>query len=1123
MRDREVRKEGRRKRRMAKAAASARRPRSLRTRAFLFFLKAGLALVMLLAIIAGGTFMAIEAGALDKTLTARAEGALNGAVGPRYVATVGQTAIRFANNRQLAIEARKVVMKDRETGRIVSETGAIRLALDPFRLFEGEITINRIEADGVRFDTALFSTGKGMDLTRARVDQIPALVDNGFAQLDLFGGFIDRARTDALEIRGMELLAAGPEGEDISVGKAHFLLERREDSSLFMDGGVEFRGDSVPFTVTAERRLGKVASLKLAVRDVPLLHFGPGPDWRGRTEEKLEATAYAEISALRKTEDVFPEISLSARVNPGILTLHGIGQKLDGATIEAVYDFNKDSVEFLPSSMRFGETNLPFTGGLIDLDRIRPEAGKGFGVDFLVRGGKVFTEGAAAPPADIDGQASGYFLAAERELVLDQMTAATRGGTIIGSLKMKFGGKEPEISFAASTSSAQMLAVKQLWPYWIAPNARKWVAENLFAGSVSNGTIEVFVPAERQRNPDGSLRLTDDQLNINFDVANARMNIAGDIPPLRGTTGHIEIKGAGLTAEIKSGTSYFPTDRSVNIDGGTFRIADFAEHPLTAETDITVSGAADAVAELITYRPIRFLGRTGLLPEDLAGNIRASVTARFGLSSNDDVKPDWKAQMTLTNVDVMKPVQGRRLTGLTGTADITPQRAVVNAHGEVDGVPMELKATEPFEETGENVRERLMSLTLGTKDIARLFPNLEQVVNGSVKAKVSLKPDGVQQVEADLGGASLTVPGSGWKKGAGIPARARFDVRPGDESVEVRNLVVEGEGFGLAGKIEARGGKLVVASFDKVRLAANDNFSIAVRPIRSGYDVAVSGSSIDARAALNRLRNAGTEEKSGGKPLTLVLRGKVDKVYGFGEETLRNVDLAYAPLTSDSGKLQLSALTGAGQPLVGQMVEDGRGRFVQLTSGDAGATFRFLGLYSRLQKGLLNMRLRPGREGSWNGNIDVRDFRLANEERLQTIVSTPAGKDGRSLNKAVKRDIDVRSEKFQRGFAFFTYSNGTLAIENGVLRGTQVGATFQGIVRDSSGKMDVTGTFMPAYGLNRLFGELPVIGILLGNGRDRGLLGITFKLTGPFEKPNLTINPLSIIAPGIFRQVFEFQ
>jgi hypothetical protein len=69
----------------------------------------------------------------------------------------------------------------------------------------------------------------------------------------------------------------------------------------------------------------------------------------------------------------------------------------------------------------------------------------------------------------------------------------------------------------------------------------------------------------------------------------------------------------------------------------------------------------------------------------------------------------------------------------------------------------------------------------------------------------------------------------------------------------------------------------------------------------------------------------------------------------------------------------------------------------------------------------------------------------------------------------------------------------------------------------------MTGTFMPIYGLNRIFGEIPLVGMILGNGRDRGLIGVTFKLDGDAKSPRLQVNPLSVIAPGIFRQIFEFN
>ena len=90
------------------------------------------------------------------------------------------------------------------------------------------------------------------------------------------------------------------------------------------------------------------------------------------------------------------------------------------------------------------------------------------------------------------------------------------------------------------------------------------------------------------------------------------------------------------------------------------------------------------------------------------------------------------------------------------------------------------------------------------------------------------------------------------------------------------------------------------------------------------------------------------------------------------------------------------------------------------------------------------------------------------------------------------------------------------------MRGSTIGATFQGTLYNANGDIDLTGTFMPAYGLNRIFGALPLVGGLLGNGRDGGLIGVTFRLTGKAKAPDLEINPLAAIAPGIFRRIFEY-
>src|SRR5690606_35506077 len=142
------------------------------------------------------------------------------------------------------------------------------------------------------------------------------------------------------------------------------------------------------------------------------------------------------------------------------------------------------------------------------------------------------------------------------------------------------------------------------------------------------------------------------------------------------------------------------------------------------------------------------------------------------------------------------------------------------------------------------------------------------------------------------------------------------------------------------------------------------------------------------------------------------------------------------------------------------------------------------------------LSLSGGVDGPMTGSVDARDFWIVNEPRLASLVSNPPPGDRMSLNEAVKRDIDTSRVRFERGFTEIDRGDGYLRLAKGVLRGPLLGFIFQGTLYDGAGRMNMTGTFMPAYGLNRIFGEIPLLGIFLGNGRDRGLIGVTFRLAG---------------------------
>jgi hypothetical protein len=65
------------------------------------------------------------------------------------------------------------------------------------------------------------------------------------------------------------------------------------------------------------------------------------------------------------------------------------------------------------------------------------------------------------------------------------------------------------------------------------------------------------------------------------------------------------------------------------------------------------------------------------------------------------------------------------------------------------------------------------------------------------------------------------------------------------------------------------------------------------------------------------------------------------------------------------------------------------------------------------------------------------------------------------------------------------------------------------------------GTYVPLSGLNRVLAGIPIFGELLTGPRKDGVIGITFAVDGPMGKPNVIINPLSMVAPGVLREIFQ--
>ncbi len=73
----------------------------------------------------------------------------------------------------------------------------------------------------------------------------------------------------------------------------------------------------------------------------------------------------------------------------------------------------------------------------------------------------------------------------------------------------------------------------------------------------------------------------------------------------------------------------------------------------------------------------------------------------------------------------------------------------------------------------------------------------------------------------------------------------------------------------------------------------------------------------------------------------------------------------------------------------------------------------------------------------------------------------------------------------------------------------------------ASNSADIRGTIIPAYLLNNLVGTVPVIGDILTGPEKEGIFAANYSAKGPINDLEIFVNPLTVLAPGILRDLFD--
>jgi hypothetical protein len=256
------------------------------------------------------------------------------------------------------------------------------------------------------------------------------------------------------------------------------------------------------------------------------------------------------------------------------------------------------------------------------------------------------------------------------------------------------------------------------------------------------------------------------------------------------------------------------------------------------------------------------------------------------------------------------------------------------------------------------------------------------------------------------------------------------------------------------------------------------------------------------------------------------VEAEIGTVIGHHEVSVRNLR---SKLSKRGGKLTALDVRGTldgGKPLaVVLRQEQGQPRKLYADSTDAGQAFRLIGFYPNMQGGRVRLEVNMEGRGAAEktGILWVEQFRILGDPVVSEVFSSandgrPAieGGSGRQQRQVVREvfDFNLMRVPFSVGYDQFVLSDSQL-------RGPLLGASIRGKVDFKMRRVNLGGTYVPLQGLNSALCEIPIFGQIITGPKCEGISGMTFAIQGSMERPQVIVNPLSMLAPGIFRDIFQ--
>lgn len=740
-----------------------------------------------------------------------------------------------------------------------------------------------------------------------------------------------------------------------------------------------------------------------------------------------------------------------------------------------------------------------------------------------------------APITLSDLNVQGEYKGGDRTLSVSKISGVVGGIPFSGQGKADFGETGLSVPLQISVEKAELGKIPPLFPKSEQDaQAFKWLGRNIQGGTFHDASLTMELTGAKTHDAEKDVDTWDYDVpvfKLDFMFDGARVEYHDSLMPAENAKGKGHLDLAAEVLEITEASAMLGDIQGTNVHVKVVDLMKKGAGYATVKADI--SGPVSTALDYIADEPVNMgPAEIGLDSKTVKGTIAGTV--EVGLPTLADIpKEDVNVSVkgTLDRLEIPGLVKGLPLTG--GPLQLATEEGGfrVTGNAKLAGRDVATEWHQYFVKTGHPYSMQIKAKISADRELRNHFGvDLDEYIAGAMPVDVVYTGHGGGDADVDVKGdltpVTLRIAPFRFEKAAGAAGTlgAKASLKK-DVLKELTGVNIDTQDFKVrdakisfaprAGKqADLDKGTLPDVSIGKTRMNASFDVSkdgvMAVQAKGSVFDLA------PFLAETETSKTVAAPKKEKQMPMKITVTA--DRMPGKNDQVAQNAK-GYLEMDDDGDitRIEYDAIVGKA-PLAVRFSPDSTGkRTFRLRSDDAGAVLNTFGLYSNVVGGSLRIYGAPEGEnlkGDIKGTMRMENVRVVKAPALASLLSLMSLTGVQQL----LGNEGLVFSKLESGFEWrFREAGNLLIIKDGKTSGSGVGLTFSGVLDRGKKTTDIAGTIIPMTEVNSILSKIPLVGNILGGGT--GLIAATYSMKGPSGNPNVSVNPLSVLAPGILRRI----